>query len=69
MSKHLPNTTPRSKVRFRTRLADPRIVSWPTLAISSALLGYEVFFGSLALFALTQILVFGLLALARWIYL
>ena len=57
------------RVRLRTRLGDPRLISWPTFWISSALLIYEIFLQSLALYVISQILVFTLLFAARWTYL
>ena len=68
MSKSPPERSEES-VRLRARLADPRLISWSTLAISSVLLAYEIpRIGSWA-FALSQLTVFAALAIARVMYL
>jgi signal transduction histidine kinase len=55
--------------RLRSRLADPRLISWPTFAISSLLLSYEIWLHGFADFAAAQVSVFALLALAKLVYL
>ena len=69
MSKHPPNEAAPRRLELRTRLRDPRLISWPTFLISSALLSYEIRQYGLADFALSQAFVFTLLAGARWLYL
>lgn len=69
MSETPPEGTSSSRIGLRARLADPRIVSWPTFVVSSVLLAYEVLQYGLTVFALSQGFVFGLLVAARWLYL
>lgn len=68
MSKSPPERSDRSP-RLRARLADPRLISWSSFAISTMLLAYEIPRIGLATFALSQILVFAPLAIARFAYL
>ncbi len=69
MSDPLPERFPGERIGLRARLADPRLVSWPTFVISSVLLTYEIWLHGFFVFALTQFLVFAWLAAARWMYL
>ncbi len=69
MSTSPPDRSPPAHLGFRSRLADPRLISWYSLAISSALLSYEIWLRGIAVFALSQVFVFALLAIARVLYL
>ena len=69
MSKHPPEQTAHRRLTLRTRLRDPRLISWPTFVISSALLSYEVAQFGVGDFVLSQVFVFALLAGARLLYL
>lgn len=69
MSKHPPDSPAPDRPRLRDRLADPRLISWPSFAISSVLLSYEIWLYGITVFALSQVFVFALLVLARWSYL
>lgn len=69
MSKSQPEHLSQEKPRLRSRLADPRLISWPTFAISSVLLSYEIWLYGVADFVAAQVCVFTLLALARVGYL
>lgn len=69
MSKHPPDTHSSERIGLRARLADPRLISWPTFAISSALLSYEIWLHGLLDFIAAQVVVFSLLFVARVLYL
>ena len=69
MSKHPPDEAAHRRLTLRSRLRDPRLISWPTFFISSALLSFEIAQYGFADFALAQIVVFAFLASARWLYL
>lgn len=69
MSKHPPDPSSPERIGLRARLADPRLISWPTFAISSALLSYEIWLHGLLDFIGAQVMVFSLLFVARVLYL
>lgn len=69
MSKHPPDTHSSERIGLRARLADPRLISWPTFAISSVLLSYEIWLHGLLDFIAAQVVVFSLLFVARVLYL
>lgn len=68
MSKSPPERHDQSP-RLRARLADPRLISWSTFAISSVLLAYEIPRNGVLTFVFSQALVFAMLAIARVTYL
>jgi signal transduction histidine kinase len=69
MSKPQPEPLSQENAKLRSRLADPRLISWPTFAISSVLLSYEILLHGITDFIAAQVSVFALLALARLAYL
>lgn len=69
MSTSPPDSYTIAHIGLRATLADPRLISWPTFAISSALLSYEIWLHGLLDFISAQVMVFSLLFVARVLYL
>lgn len=68
MSNHLSDELT-GRTGLRARIADPRLISWPTVAVSSLLLSYEIWSHGLLDFIGAQVMVFALLFVARVLYL